>query len=133
MFELVDHVGLVVRDLDLACHLYGEQLGLSLYRRESLSDDRVEVAAFRVGESLVELLAPTAPDSPISKFLDKRGEGMHHIAYRVPDCAEGLRRMRELGFELLDEVPRAGFDNTLVGFVHPRSVGGVLTELVQAR
>jgi methylmalonyl-CoA epimerase len=131
MFELIDHVGVAVADLDSACRMYEEGYSAAFYRRERLEAELVEVAAYRVGDSLIELLAPTSPDSVIARYIEKRGEGLHHIAYRVADCAAALRELRERGFEMIDEAPRPGFDNTLVGFVHPKSAGGILTELVQ--
>ncbi len=126
----IDHVGIAVKDLDAAIATYERALGVSC-RRESLPERHLEIAFFSVGESRVELLMPTSPDSTISAFLEKRGEGLHHIAYEVEDCASALQAAQACGLRLIDQVPRPGSHGTLVAFCHPATLHGVLSEFVQ--
>lgn len=128
--EQIDHIGIAVKDLDAAMATYERVLGTPAHR-ESLPDRHLEIAFFQVGESRVELLMPTAPAAAVSGFLEKRGEGLHHVAYRVADCAAALDEARAAGLRLIDESPRPGAHGTLVAFVHPASLHGVLTEFVQ--
>jgi methylmalonyl-CoA mutase N-terminal domain/subunit len=126
----VSHLGLAVRDLDAAIRLYGEVLGLELVHRWVSETDRMEAASFRVGDIEIELMRPTDADSPVGRFLASHGEGMNHISYEVADVAEALTAAREAGLRTVDEVPREGGDGqTRIGFLHPASTHGVLTEL----
>lgn len=131
MFGRIDHVGLAVADLDEAIDLHVGVYGLALVHRETIEEQGVEAALLDIGESHVELLAPLHDDTPIGRFLAKRGPGLHHIAYRVEDIELSLRTLREAGLRLIDETPRAGIRASRVAFVHPSAAGGVLTELVE--
>jgi methylmalonyl-CoA/ethylmalonyl-CoA epimerase len=127
----IDHVAIAVRDLDAAIAWYGSALGARVAHRERVESDQVEEALLSVAESYIQLLTPTAEDSPVAKFLDQKGEGVHHVGYRVPDCAAAMERMRAAGARLIDSAPRPGSRGTTVAFVHPRSAFGTLIELVQ--
>ena len=132
MLQRLSHLGLAVKDLDAAIQLYERVFGLKVAHRWVAEADRMAAASFRVGDLEIELMQPLADDSPVGKFIAKRGEGIHHIAYRVEDVADALHRAREAGVATIDETPRAGGDGrTLIGFLHPRSTFGVLTELEQ--
>jgi methylmalonyl-CoA epimerase len=132
MVKRISHLGLAVKDLDAAIQLYEQVFGLRIEHRWVAETDRMEAATFRVGELEIELMQPLEDDSPVGRFIARRGEGIHHIAYRVDDVADGLHRAREAGLATIDEEPRAGGDGrTLIGFLHPRSTFGVLTELEQ--
>jgi methylmalonyl-CoA/ethylmalonyl-CoA epimerase len=131
VFESVDHIGVAVDDLDASIQLYSEQLGMPLEHRETVAEQGVEAALLGVGDSHVELLAPLAEDTPVGKFLAKRGPGIHHAAYRCADVAAALESCKERGLRVIDEKPRRGIRGSLVAFLHPASTGGVLTELVQ--
>jgi methylmalonyl-CoA epimerase len=131
VFESVDHIGVAVDDLDASIKLYSEQLGMPLEHRETVAEQGVEAALLGVGDSHVELLAPLAEDTPVGKFLAKRGPGIHHAAYRCADVASALESCKERGLRVIDEKPRRGIRGSLVAFLHPASTGGVLTELVQ--
>jgi methylmalonyl-CoA/ethylmalonyl-CoA epimerase len=126
----ISHLGLAVNDLDAAIKLYEEVFGLEIRHRWVAKADRMKAASFRVGDLEIELMQPLEPDSPVGKFIAKRGEGIHHIAYKVDDVAQALHRARAAGIETIDQEPREGGDGrTRVGFLHPRSTMGVLTEL----
>ena len=127
----IDHIGIAVRDLDEAVSRYEKLLSATAVHREVVQSDQVEEVLFRVGESFVQLICPLGSDSPVARFLDQHGEGIHHVAYRVNDCAEALAEASENGFDLVDESPRPGSRRTLVGFVHPKSVMGTLVEFVE--
>jgi len=127
----IDHVGIAVGDLEQAVDGYRQLFGMEPVHREHVADQGVEEVLFRVGTSYIQLLAATAPDTPVGRFLARRGEGVHHVAYRVNDLADALERLRRGGADLIDEAPRPGSRGTTVAFVHPRSVRGVLVELVQ--
>jgi len=131
MFDRVDHVGIAVRDLDVAIAFYERAFGVTLAHRETVEEQGVEEAMFRVGESWIQLLRPLGPDTPVGKYIEKRGEGVHHVGYGVPDLKATLEHLRSEGMQLIDAEPRAGSRGTMVAFVHPKSVGGVLVELVQ--
>jgi len=131
-FEQIDHVGIAVHDLDAGIARYQELLGVAPSVRRRMEKDGIDAAMLDLGSTHVELIAPTGPDSVIAGFLEKRGEGMHHVAYRVDDIRAALDGLRQGGARLLDEEPRVGVMGHLVAFVHPRSAGGVLTELVEA-
>jgi methylmalonyl-CoA/ethylmalonyl-CoA epimerase len=126
----IHHLGVAVEDLDDALETYGRLFGAELEHRELVSDQGVEAAAVRVGQSRVELLASLGDETPIGKFLAKRGPGMHHVAYEVVDLPDELERLRSEGVELIDQEPRSGLYGLEVAFVHPDSVHGVLAELV---
>ncbi|HEY3210193.1 MAG TPA: methylmalonyl-CoA epimerase [Actinomycetota bacterium] len=127
----IDHVGIAVADLDAAVQEYTATWGAEPIHREIVRDQGVEEVLFRAGASYIQLVAALGPDTPVGKFLQKRGEGMHHIAYRVVDVAAVLERLRAKGVPLVDQAPRPGSRGTMVAFVHPRGFRGVLVELVQ--
>ena len=131
-FEQIDHVGIAVQDLDAGIARYQQLLGVSPSVRKRMEKDGIDAAMLDLGSTHVELIAPTGPGSAIAGFLEKRGEGMHHVAYRVDDIRAALAGLRDAGARLLDEEPRVGVMGHLVAFVHPKSAGGVLTELVEA-
>jgi len=131
MLTDIDHVGIAVDDLDAAVALYGRLLGVEPAHRERVEDQGVEEVLLAVGSSYVQLLAATGPDTPVGRFLDRRGEGVHHVGYRVTDLEATLARLQEAGVPLIDERPRPGSRGTMVAFVHPKAFRGVLVELVQ--
>ncbi len=131
MFARIDHVGVAVEDLEAAIALYQGRFGLALVHREVVEEQGVEAVLLDVGENHVELLAPLGPETTVGRFLAKRGPGLHHVAYQVPDAEAALDALRAQGVALLDETPRTGIRGSRVAFVHPRSSGGVLTEIVQ--
>ena len=126
----IDHLGIAVRSLDRALEFYRDQLGLDVTLRETVAHEKVNVAMLPLGEPRIELLEPTESDSVIGKFIEKRGEGLHHIAIRVPDLQASVERLKSAGARLLNE-PRAGAGGHLYVFVHPASTGGVLLEIIQ--
>jgi len=128
----IDHVGIAVADMDAALARYQDMLGVTASTRKTMEKDGIEAAMLDLGHTHVELVAPSRPDSAISRFLEKRGEGMHHVAYRVDDIRAALAEARAQGAQLLDEEPRVGVMGHLVAFIHPRAFVGVLTELVEA-
>lgn len=128
----IDHIGIAVDDLESAIKTYESLLDSECYKREVVEEQQVETAFFRTGESKVELLGATAPDSVIAKYLAKKGEGMHHMAFEVEDIEAELKRLREEGFTVLSDKPSRGADNKLVAFVHPKDSHGVLVELCQS-
>jgi methylmalonyl-CoA/ethylmalonyl-CoA epimerase len=127
----IDHIGVATESIDQAATFYREALGLEVGETETVPDQRVRVAMLPVGESRIELLEAISADSPISKFLNKRGPGIHHIALRVSDIRAALAQLKDNGARLIDEEPRTGAGGCLVAFVHPSSSGGLLLELVQ--
>jgi methylmalonyl-CoA/ethylmalonyl-CoA epimerase len=131
MFARVDHIGVAVEDLDAALPLYRDAYAMPLVHREVVEAQGVEAVLLDVGENHVELLAPLGPDTPVGRFLAARGPGMHHVAYQVTDIERTLDALREQGMRLIDETPRIGIRGSRVAFVHPKSTGGVLTEIVQ--
>jgi methylmalonyl-CoA epimerase len=128
----LDHVGIAVRSLDESLPLFESITGGKGYGRETVEQQGVEVVFLGTGDGRLELLAPTRDDSGVAKFLAKRGPGMHHLCYRVPDVAAELERYRSAGAQLIDESPRPGAAGHLVAFIHPKSTGGVLVELLQS-
>lgn len=132
MLSRIDHVGIAVRDLDQAIRTYERRLGLRATGRERLEAEGIEVAMIPVGESRIELITPLHVDSKLEKFLQDRGEAVHHVAYATDDVRASLEKAGAAGAELLDQVARPGAHGTRVGFIHPRSVCGVLTEFVEA-
>ncbi len=131
MFGRIDHVGLAVADLDEAIDLHVNVFGLELVHRETVSEQGVEAVLLDVGENHVELLAPLSDETPVGRFLAKRGPGLHHVAYQVEDIELTLRRLRDQGLRLIDEQPRTGIRASRVAFLHPSASGGVLTEIVE--
>jgi methylmalonyl-CoA epimerase len=131
VFARIDHVGVAVEDLEAAIALYEGRFELALVHREVVEEQGVEAVLLDVGENHVELLAPLGPETTVGRFLAKRGPGLHHVAYQVPDAEAALDALRAQGVALLDETPRTGIRGSRVAFVHPRSSGGVLTEIVQ--
>ena len=131
VFTRVDHVGVAVEDIDAALALYERDYAMKLVHREVVESQGVEAVLLDVGENHVELLAPLGADTPVGKFLAKRGPGMHHVAYQVDDIDGALAALREAGLRLIDETPRVGIRGSRVAFLHPKSSGGVLTEIVQ--
>ena len=126
----VHHLGIAVDDLDASVLVYEELFGARLEHRESVDEQGVEAASLRVGDSRIELLRPLGPETPVGRFLAKRGPGMHHVAFRVDDVGEELARLRVEGAQLIDESPRRGLFGMQVAFVHPEATGGVLAEFV---
>jgi methylmalonyl-CoA/ethylmalonyl-CoA epimerase len=131
MFGLIDHVGIAVSDLDRAIALYEGTFGMPLVHRETVQEQGVEAALLDVGDGHVELLCPLGPETVVGKFVAKHGEGLHHVAYRVADIDATLEALKEAGVELIDAEARIGIRKSRVAFLHPRSTGGVLTELVE--
>lgn len=131
MFARIDHVGVAVEDLDAAIALYEDTYGMALVHRETVAEQGVEAVLLDVGENHVELLAPLGPDTPVGKFLAKKGPGIHHVAYQVTDIDAALDGLRAAGVRLIDETPRTGIRGSRVAFVHPAASGGVLTEIVE--
>lgn len=129
----IDHIGIATRGIDDAAKFYRDVLGLEVAQTEEVAEQKVRVAMLPIGESRIELLEATSEDSPISRFLEKRGPGIHHFAVRVDDIQAALADLRRKGARLIDEEPRRGAGGCLVAFVHPSSTGGVLLELVQNR
>lgn len=127
----IDHVAIAVHDLDAAVDYYSRAFGAEVHHRETVESDGVEEALVKVADSYIQLTAATRPDSPIAKYLEKRGEGLHHVGYRVDDCAAALAQMVEAGATPIDMAPRPGSRGTTVAFVHPKGSFGTLIELVQ--
>jgi methylmalonyl-CoA epimerase len=127
----IDHIGIAVKSLSEAVRVYEQAIGLNVAGYDQVDEQGVRVAMLTIGESRIELLEPTRPDSPIEKFMTKRGEGIHHIAIRVDNIEEALERLKTAGVRLIDETPRRGAHNTRIAFVHPSSTHGVLMELVE--
>lgn len=127
----INHLGIATKDLEEALKFWSDALGLENVHTETVEDQKVRVAMLPLGESRIELLEPTSEDSPISKFLEKRGSGIHHIAVEVDDIGAALEKLRSKGIRLIDDKPRIGAEGCLVAFVHPASANGVLLELVQ--
>ena len=131
MFGRIDHIGVAVADLDAALALHERTYGMPVAHRETVSEQGVEAVLLDVGENHVELLAPLGPDTPVGKYLAKRGPGIHHVAYQVTDIEAALAQLKEAGSRLIDETPRIGIRGARVAFLHPSASGGVLTELVE--
>jgi methylmalonyl-CoA/ethylmalonyl-CoA epimerase len=131
MFGRIDHIGVAVEDLDAAIGLYERDYGMEVVHREVVEEQGVEAVLLDVGENHVELLRPLGPDTPVGKFLAKKGPGLHHVAYQVTDIEGTLASLRDAGLRLIDETPRIGIRSSHVAFLHPAATGGVLTEIVQ--
>jgi methylmalonyl-CoA/ethylmalonyl-CoA epimerase len=132
MLTQIDHVGIAVSDLGEAVERYRRTFGIEPVHRERMDDQGVEEVLFAVGESFVQLLGALGPDTPVGRFLGKRGPGVHHVGYRVASVADALEHLRAEGVGLIDEAPRPGSRGTTIAFVHPKDTGGVLVELVEA-
>ena len=127
----IDHIAIAVKDLEAAIRYYEETFGATVEHRETVESDGVEEALLAVAESYVQLLTPTRDDSPVAKYLEKKGEGLHHVGYRVSDCAAALQSVKDQGGRVIDEAPRPGSRGTTVAFVHPKAAFGTLIELVE--
>ncbi len=127
----IDHIGIAVENLEKTVPFYRDVLGLAFLGFEDVPDQKVRVAMFAVGEARIELLEPTSQDSPIAGFLQSRGQGIHHIAYSVPDADEAVKTLTEAGVDMIDAVPRPGAGGSRIAFIHPRASGRVLTEICQ--
>lgn len=131
MFKKLVHIGIAVKDLDQAVKTFSTILSLEDVQRETVKEQKVNLAFFQVGDTHIELTAATAPDSPIAKFIEKRGEGVHHLSFEVDDIRAEIARLRNTGFELIDDQPKLGADGYWVAFLHPKSTHGVLVEISQ--
>ncbi len=131
MFGRIDHIGVAVEDLDESIALYRDRLGMREQHRQTVEEQGVEAVLLEIGGAHVELLTPVRPDTAVARFLERSGPGMHHVAYRTDDIEGALVRLRDAGLRLIDEQPRTGIRQSRVAFVHPKSTGGVLTEIVQ--
>lgn len=127
----IEHIGIAVKNTETANLIFEQLLGAGSYKSEAVASEGVETSFFKVGENKIELLQASSPDSPIAKFIEKKGEGIHHIAFEVEDIYMEMERLKRLGFQLLNETPKKGADNKLICFVHPKSANGVLVELCQ--
>ena len=131
MPKKISHIGIAVTSIEEALPFYREVLGLEFEGTEVVAEQKVKVAFLAIGESRIELLEPTAPDSPVAKFLEKNGPGIHHLAYQVDGLEERLASLKAQGVRLIDEAPRGGAHHTRIAFLHPKASGGVLTELCE--
>jgi methylmalonyl-CoA/ethylmalonyl-CoA epimerase len=131
VFDRIDHIGVAVEDLDAAISLYRGRFEMELAHRETVESQGVEAVLLDVGEGHVELLRPLGPDTAVGKYLERRGPGLHHVAYAVGDIDAALQRLRDAGLRLIDEEPREGIRGSRVAFLHPKSTDGVLTEIVE--
>lgn len=127
----IEHLGIAVKELEKSIPLFEQLLNTPCYKTEEVNSEGVNTAFFQTGESKIELLEATKPDSPIAKYIDKKGEGIHHIAFEVENIEAEMKRLQALGFELLNQVPKKGADNKLVCFLHPKTTNSVLVELCQ--
>lgn len=132
MLHKINHIGIAVSSLEASIPFYRDSLVMPFKGVEEVAEQKVKVAMLQVGESKIELLEPTSPDSPIAKFLEKNGPGIHHIAYEVADIEAAIAQLKDSGARMIDEQPRNGAHGTRIAFVHPKSSGGVLTELCQS-
>ena len=131
MFARIDHIGVAVEDLDAAIALHQETYGMALVHRETVTEQGVEAVLLDVGENHVELIAPLGPETGVAKFLAKNGPGLHHVAYQVEDIEAEIARLTAAGIRMIDREPRTGIRGSRVAFMHPKSTGGVLTELTE--
>jgi len=131
LLKKINHLGYAVEDVNAAARFYEEHFGARVGEPEEVEEQGIVATMFEVGESMVELVQPTRPDSPVGKFLERRGEGFHHVAFQVEDLQASLEELKENGVELIDEEPRIGAGGTRMAFVHPKGAHGVLTELVE--
>jgi len=133
MFNKVEHIGIAINNLEESQELFKKLFGKEAYKVEAVESEGVKTLFFQLGETKIELLEASSPDSPIAKFLSKKGPGIHHIAFDVSDIESEIARLKEEGFEVLNEKPKSGADNKLVAFLHPKSTNGVLVELCQEK
>jgi len=133
MLNKIEHLGIAIKNLETSDHLFAKLLGKTPYKQEAVEREGVKTSFFMVGESKIELLEATNPESPIAKFIDKKGEGIHHIAFAVEDIKAEIERLKAEGFVFISEEPKDGADNKLVVFLHPKSTNGVLVELCQEK
>lgn len=131
LFGRIDHIGVAVEDIDAAIELYRDGFGMELAHRETVESQGVEAVLLDVGDGHVELLAPLGPDTPVGKYMARNGAGLHHVAYAVEDIDAALEKIAAAGIQLIDSEPRVGIRDSRVAFLHPRSTGGVLTEIVE--
>jgi methylmalonyl-CoA epimerase len=131
VFGRIDHIGVAVEDVDAAIALYQDSFGMELAHRETVEEQGVEAVLLDVGDGHVELLAPLGPDTPVGKYMAKNGAGLHHVAYAVEDIDAALEKIAAAGLQLIDSEPRVGIRGSRVAFLHPRSTGGVLIEIVE--
>jgi methylmalonyl-CoA/ethylmalonyl-CoA epimerase len=131
MLGKIEHLGIAVKDLEAANSVYEKLLGTAAYKQEAVESENVTTSFFKAGENKIELLAATDPESAIAKFIEKRGEGIHHVAFAVEDIVAEMKRLEQEGFTVLHKEPKRGADNKLVAFVHPKGTNGVLVELCQ--
>jgi methylmalonyl-CoA/ethylmalonyl-CoA epimerase len=131
LFGRIDHIGVAVEDIDAAIELYRDSFGMELAHRETVESQGVEAVLLDVGDGHVELLAPLGPETPVGKYMAKNGAGLHHVAYAVDDIDTALGKIAASGVQLIDSEPRTGIRDSRVAFLHPRSTGGVLTEIVE--
>ena len=129
--EKIEHIGIAVKDLKVSNLIFEKLFGTPAYKFEEVESEGVSTSFFKSGPNKIELLAATSPESPIAKFIDKKGEGIHHIAFAVEDIVSEIARLQKEGFVVLNEIPKKGADNKLVAFLHPKSTNGVLIELCQ--
>ncbi|HLP20148.1 MAG TPA: methylmalonyl-CoA epimerase [Chitinophagales bacterium] len=127
----IEHIGIAVKDLEKSNELFAKLLGVAHYKTETVESEHVDTSFFKIGESKIELLHATNPDSAIAKYLDKKGEGIHHLAFAVEDLEKEVERLKAEGFQPISEKPKKGADNKLVFFFHPKTAGGILIELCQ--
>ena len=127
----IEHIGIAVKDLQTAIPYYEDVLGLKCYNIEEIADQKVKTAFFKVGQTKLELLEPTSEESAVAKFIEKKGEGVHHIAFRVDDVANALAECESKGIQLIDKAPRKGAEGLNIAFLHPKSTAGVLTEFCE--
>ena len=132
MTKKINHIGIAVKNLENSIPFYRDHLGMEFEGTEEVAEQKVKVAFLKIGESRIELLEPTADDSPVAKFLEKNGEGIHHMAYEVADIKATLAELKQNEVRLIYEQPRRGAHNSLIAFLHPKATGGVLTEICQA-
>jgi len=132
MIKNLEHIGIAVRDLEDSNALFAKLLGREAYKEEEVASEQVRTLFFQTGEAKIELLQATGPESAIARFIEKKGEGIHHMAFEVEDIEASMAELQEQGFRLLNETPKRGADNKLVCFVHPKSANGVLVELCQS-
>ena len=133
MFTKIEHIGIAVKDLQKSNELFSKLFGKDHYKIEKVESEHVSTSFFMLGDTKIELLEASSPDSAISKFIEKKGEGIHHIAFDVPDIREEMKRLKDAGFVLLSEEPKNGADNKLVCFLHPKNTNGVLIEICQEK
>ena len=131
MLKKIEHIGIAVKNLELSNQLYAKLLGTKHYKTEFIDSESVKTSFFKLGENKIELLQATNPESAIAKFINKKGEGVHHVAFEVENIEAEIKRLIDEGFELIDDTPKLGADNKIIAFLHPKSSGGVLVELCQ--